>query len=176
MLSGFTLTLSACPVQLVGVADAFEDNAHRGLDGLKKKHAGSAPGFTWEHDGDVLDVPDELAQELLERPGDEFAEGEPPADGDASEEPESEGDQDADILGEDPLLAPLADNGGPTLTFAVLPGSPAVDAGNSSGCPATDQRGVKRPQGSACDIGAFEAPPIGLIVDSNARYLPFVRH
>lgn len=45
---------------------------------LKKKHAGSAPGYTWEHDGDVLDVDEELALELLERPGDEFAEGEPP--------------------------------------------------------------------------------------------------
>jgi hypothetical protein len=56
-----------------------------------------------------------------------------------------------------PLLGPLQDNGGPTQTHALLPGSPAIDA-VTSGCPppATDQRGVARPQGAACDIGAFE--------------------
>ena len=58
---------------------------------------------------------------------------------------------------------PLAANGGPTQTHALLPGSPAIDAGGTSanGCPATDQRGFPRPQGGACDIGAFEflAPP-----------------
>ncbi len=54
-------------------------------------------------------------------------------------------------------LGPLADNGGPTQTHALLPGSPAIDAG-SGDCPppATDQRGLARPQGAACDIGAFE--------------------
>lgn len=56
----------------------------------------------------------------------------------------------------DPLLGPLANNGGPTTTHALLAGSPAIDAGTSEGCPATDQRGVARPQGSACDIGSFE--------------------
>jgi hypothetical protein len=58
----------------------------------------------------------------------------------------------------DPLLEPLADNGGPTETMALGPGSPALDAVPSTGaaCPPTDQRGVARPQGSACDIGAFE--------------------
>jgi hypothetical protein len=56
----------------------------------------------------------------------------------------------------DPLLGPLGDNGGSTPTHALLDGSPAIDAGTSEGCPATDQRGVARPQGSACDIGSFE--------------------
>jgi CSLREA domain-containing protein len=56
----------------------------------------------------------------------------------------------------DPLLGPLASNGGPTQTRLLLPGSPAIDAAGTSGCPATDQRGVTRPQGSACDIGAVE--------------------
>ncbi len=56
----------------------------------------------------------------------------------------------------DPLLAPLADNGGPTFTMALLPGSPAIDAGDDASCPATDQRGVSRPQGAHCDIGGFE--------------------
>jgi hypothetical protein len=59
----------------------------------------------------------------------------------------------------DPKLAPLADNGGPTQTIALLPGSAAIDAvpATGAGCPATDQRGVTRPQGRACDIGAYEA-------------------
>ena len=56
----------------------------------------------------------------------------------------------------DPMLAPLADNGGFSQTMALLPGSPAIDAG--SGCVAVDQRGVARPIGPACDIGAYEAP------------------
>ncbi|PYI88184.1 MAG: hypothetical protein DME26_04050 [Verrucomicrobia bacterium] len=57
----------------------------------------------------------------------------------------------------DPKLGPLQDNGGSTLTIALLPGSPAINAGDSSACPATDQRGVSRPQGARCDIGAYES-------------------
>ena len=56
----------------------------------------------------------------------------------------------------DPKLGPLADNGGPTWTMALLPGSPAIDAGFAIGAPDTDQRGVPRPQGAGVDIGAFE--------------------
>jgi hypothetical protein len=61
----------------------------------------------------------------------------------------------------DPLLAPLADNGGPTQTRALPPGSPARNR-VTTGCPppSTDQRGVARPQGSACDAGAYEAAPV----------------
>ena len=54
-------------------------------------------------------------------------------------------------------LGTLANNGGPTLTHALEAGSPAIDAANGAACPATDQRGVARPQGSGCDIGAVEA-------------------
>jgi hypothetical protein len=55
------------------------------------------------------------------------------------------------------ILAPLADNGGATLTHALNPGSPAIDAAPADAdCPATDQRGTTRPQGGGCDIGAFE--------------------
>jgi uncharacterized repeat protein (TIGR01451 family) len=56
----------------------------------------------------------------------------------------------------DPLLGPLADNGGPTDTQSLLAGSPAIGAGTDAGCPGTDQRGGARPQGRLCDIGAFE--------------------
>ena len=49
--------------------------------------------------------------------------------------------------------------GGPTLTMAMLPGSPAIDVGNPSLALATDQRGVLRPFGLAADIGAFELWP-----------------
>ena len=62
------------------------------------------------------------------------------------------------------LVAPLADNGGPTLTVALLPFSPAIDAANTAAAPSTDQRGFPRPYGPAADIGADEYqgcwPPI----------------
>lgn len=63
-----------------------------------------------------------------------------------------------DLSNTDPKLGPLQNNGGFTATHALLPGSPAIDAG-SPDCPplAIDQRGVARPQGPACDIGAYEA-------------------
>lgn len=63
----------------------------------------------------------------------------------------------------DPQLAPLAANGGFTRTRMPAAGSPAVNAGGQSftlrPCPATDQRGVARPQGASCDIGAVEQRP-----------------
>jgi Bacterial Ig-like domain len=60
------------------------------------------------------------------------------------------------LSGVDPRLGPLAENGGPTKTHALLEGSPAIDKGNSFGA-TTDQRGVARPQGAASDIGSFES-------------------
>ncbi|MFN8459395.1 MAG: choice-of-anchor Q domain-containing protein, partial [Anaerolineae bacterium] len=66
----------------------------------------------------------------------------------------------SDLSNTDPKLGPLQNNGGPTFTYALLPGSPAIDAIDPSICPPpdTDQRGEPRPgKGSArCDIGAFE--------------------
>jgi len=64
--------------------------------------------------------------------------------------------QPSPIIIADPLLAPLNDNGGPTLTHALLPGSPAIDAGNNVLHLETDQRGRSRVSGAAPDIGAFE--------------------
>ncbi|MCI0400380.1 MAG: hypothetical protein L0Z68_03635 [Gammaproteobacteria bacterium] len=50
-----------------------------------------------------------------------------------------------DLVSTDPALGLLEDNGGPTFTHALLPDSPAIDAGDNTGCPATDQRGFPRP-------------------------------
>jgi len=59
----------------------------------------------------------------------------------------------------DTALDPLADNGGPTWTHALLEGSPALDAADPALCPPADQRGIPRPQGAGCDVGAFERVP-----------------
>jgi predicted outer membrane repeat protein len=74
-----------------------------------------------------------------------------------------------DLMSTDPLLGPLQDNGGPTLTHAPLPGSPAIDQGMNFAGLATDQRGFARtlddpgvlnaPGGDGTDIGAVEAQP-----------------
>jgi uncharacterized repeat protein (TIGR01451 family) len=63
---------------------------------------------------------------------------------------------DAGSFQADPQLADLANNGGPTDTLLPAEGSPAIDAGDLDACPATDQRGVTRPQRGGCDIGAVE--------------------
>jgi predicted outer membrane repeat protein len=57
---------------------------------------------------------------------------------------------------DDPLLDSLQDNGGFTQTMALQAGSPAIDAGDNGACSPTDQRGIIRPQGAVCDIGAYE--------------------
>jgi predicted outer membrane repeat protein len=61
-----------------------------------------------------------------------------------------------DMNNTNPNLGPLADNGGPTRTHALLYGSPAIDGGDPLEYPPTDQRGVSRPLGLAPDIGAYE--------------------
>jgi hypothetical protein len=63
----------------------------------------------------------------------------------------------------DPNLGALQDNGGPAPTISLAVGSAALDQvpASGAGCPSTDERGVKRPSGTACDIGAYEtAPPV----------------
>jgi hypothetical protein len=64
-----------------------------------------------------------------------------------------------DQQGVDPKLLPLGSYGGPTQTAALGVGSPAVNAALTCPVSGVDQRGVARPQGAACDIGAFEARP-----------------
>ena len=67
----------------------------------------------------------------------------------------------------DPVLGPLQDNGGPTHTHALLDGSPAINMGLNENCPTRDQRGVVRPVGGTCDIGAFEFGCGDGVVDEN---------
>ncbi len=79
-----------------------------------------------------------------------------------------------DITKVDANLGPLQDNGGPTLTHALLDGSPAIDAGNDTACPATDQRGITRPRGAHCDIGAYEYVIDKPILRLSATELTFI--
>jgi predicted outer membrane repeat protein len=85
------------------------------------------------------------------------------------------GDATGNIIGGDAMLGALADNGGPTLTHALMLGSVAVNAGNPAGCTdtagsplPTDQRHGLRPD--RCDMGAFE---FGALIEHN--YLPTVQ-
>ncbi len=74
---------------------------------------------------------------------------------------------DGNIVGVAPNLGVLAYNGGPTQTMALLPGSPAIDAGDNSLVPAgltNDQRGALRIKGAAVDIGAFESGTSFIVV------------
>jgi CSLREA domain-containing protein len=79
-----------------------------------------------------------------------------------------------DLPRHNPLLGPLADNGGPTETQALLSGSPAIDAAAADGCPQHDQRGTSRPQGAGCDIGAYERvePTAGSTTGAGGRGVP----
>lgn len=61
-----------------------------------------------------------------------------------------------------PSLGPLANNGGPTSTMALLAGSPAIDAATGGTMPSVDQRGLGRPAGPAADVGAFEFGALGV--------------
>jgi hypothetical protein len=65
----------------------------------------------------------------------------------------------------DPMLAPLAANGGPTRTHALMPGSPAIDAGSDAANLGIDQRGNARVAGPQADIGAYELQPDSILAD-----------
>ncbi len=81
------------------------------------------------------------------------------------------------------VLGPLQDNGGSTPTLALLPGSVAVDAGDDAVCAALvgapgygaggkDQRGLARPLGEHCDVGAVEQLPVRLYIPLTLQALP----
>jgi PKD repeat protein len=86
-----------------------------------------------------------------------------------------QGDPTGNLLNVDPQLGPLANNGGPTLTHALLPTSPAINAGDNADAPEFDQRGApfRRVVGGTIDIGAFEFdhPPS---IDSGPTATPSV--
>lgn len=63
----------------------------------------------------------------------------------------------SDQINTNPLLAPFANYGGPRFTFALLPGSPAINRGNTASPPATDNRGIGRTQLGVPDVGAYES-------------------
>ena len=71
------------------------------------------------------------------------------------------------LFNNDPKLGPLTNNGGPTQTMALLVDSPAINTGDDSSCTDSDQRGVTRPQGAHCDIGAYEFDHIFTDVPTN---------
>lgn len=73
-----------------------------------------------------------------------------------------------DLAGLDPQLGPLADNGGGSMTLALLPGSPALNSAGPNVSLGEDQRGVARPQGPAPDIGAFELEVVNRPPTANA--------
>lgn len=79
----------------------------------------------------------------------------------------------SDLVGIDPRIGILRDNGGPTHTMALSYNSPAIDAGDDSACPDEDQRGVDRPQdgngdfSAICDIGAFELKGIPKVIQDD---------
>jgi hypothetical protein len=90
--------------------------------------------------------------------------GQDPSDGTLNKDATS-----SSLTGQNPLLGPLADNGGPTFTHRPGDGSPLIDAvpAGSVGCGspvATDQRGTPRPSADGCDIGALERGAVGTTV------------
>lgn len=93
-----------------------------------------------------------------------------PAGGDGTSGPGGFLNGPTDVRNTDPKLGPLQNNGGPTLTHALLAGSPAIDAGGSTNVPPFDQRGFTRV--GAHDIGAFEVnaiPPAVSLVSVVSR-------
>ncbi len=68
------------------------------------------------------------------------------------------------IITDDPLLGILGDYGGGVQTIPLLPASSALDTAHDTACPADDARGVARPQGAHCDIGAFESSRFTLAI------------
>jgi hypothetical protein len=77
-----------------------------------------------------------------------------------------------DQINTNPMLGPLQNNGGPTFTHALMPGSPAIDAGdpNFTPPPFTDQRGYVRVYNGRIDVGSFEVQPPPIIISGTISY------
>jgi hypothetical protein len=89
----------------------------------------------------------------------------------------SYGDRTCPGIHGNPRLGRLKDNGGPTQTMALGRGSAAINRvpRRGAGCISTDQRGVRRPQGNACDIGAYEFAVPTITIDSPSRSASYFR-
>lgn len=85
--------------------------------------------------------------------------------------------QTSDLLDQAALLQALVNNGGPTLSYALQATSPALDGGSalSSECETIDQRGIQRPQGGRCDIGALEQIQTLRQESSFSIFLPHIK-
>ena len=91
-----------------------------------------------------------------------------PASTSTATAPASRATSRADKVGVNPMLGPPADNGGSVLTDALSPAARRSTTVPNDGCPATDARGVSRPQGASCDMGAYEFAAAGLALSKSA--------
>ena len=169
-----TVTLTNSTVVGSGGASAIGGGIHNGAGTLTLTNdtlSGNVRGQLMTDTTAITSVENTIiGNGYSEGDGDCIAPGRPDDVTDASSGPaitndlghniDQDGSCDLDATGDssnvDPKLAPIADNGGPTRTKALLAGSPALGDPSPSDCPSEDQRGFPRPDGS-CDIGAFEA-------------------
>jgi hypothetical protein len=88
------------------------------------------------------------------------------------------GDSSCPGINLDPKLGTLGNHGGPTQTISLLPGSAAINQvpASGTGCPPIDQRGVQRPQGPKCDIGAYEFAIPTIAIQSPRAGARYKRH
>jgi hypothetical protein len=114
---------------------------------------GMAPALLFDHDAIVM-----LRNTVLAGTGARCAGAHLPTSlgHNLSSDPTCNLTQTTDKPGIDPMLGPLAANGGPTRTYAPLAGSPALNAGDGTGLEANDQRGAARVQFAVVDVGAVE--------------------
>ncbi|HET6546615.1 MAG TPA: choice-of-anchor D domain-containing protein [Rhodanobacteraceae bacterium] len=145
MVLPLTLANSTVAFNVAGTASADSDAGIRSVLGLSMQSSIVAGNTAAGTPGDVLgDVTG--ANNLIYEPGTSSI----PAD---------------TLVGTDPLLGPLLDNGGTTANHLLLAGSPAIDAGNNAAGEGSDQRGFPRVAGAAADIGAVEVQPPAVLID-----------
>jgi len=136
-------------------------------------NAGGAPGVALMSGPDTIEIRNSI---IASNPGGDCSY--PASSTIRWENLDSDGSCFGFTITDNPALDPLANNGGPTLTHALAPSSPARDAA-AGDCPSTDQRGEPRPHGSACDLGAYEftggsPPPDPTVIPSSVMGYVFI--